>query len=235
MNAKQPGKLPSCALDQKLFQQLNLLGEDRKAANDNHCTESARLQPIWQIRHFYLVVNKMPYLPDLNTYLHESSLLIQAYPTTTRITTKYSLPRKPNAKAKSKSRPKPTESKQSAPAEASTGAPTKAARERLPPSATLTLKTFEPGSGICLKYKTDKAAEVGRLLTGLGRLAGGEVIEMPAPVSASAAAVAAVEDKMEIDEVGSGNATPKVDEGKPQGHSEVPGGGGKGNKKKGKK
>jgi hypothetical protein len=175
----------------------------------------------------------MPYLPDLNTYLHQSSLLIQAYPTTTRITTKYSLPRRPNPKSKSSAKPAPP-----APSEnATTGTTSKPHRERLPPSAKLTLKTFEPGSGICLKYKTDKAAEVGRLLTGLGRLAGGEVIEMPVPASAPAAAP--VEDKMEVDEVGSGAVTPKVEDGKVQGQGQgqpqAQGGGGKGKKKKGKK
>ena len=173
----------------------------------------------------------MPYLPDLNTYLHQSSLLIQAYPTTTRITTKYSLPRRPNPKSKSNAKPAtlaPSES-------ATTDTTSKPHRERLPPSATLTLKTFEPGSGICLKYKTDKAAEVGRLLTGLGRLASGEVIEMPVPASAPAAAP--VEDKMEVDEVGSGAATPKAEDGKVQGQGQpqAQGGGGKGKKKKGKK
>jgi Signal recognition particle 9 kDa protein (SRP9) len=175
----------------------------------------------------------MPYLPDLNTYLHQSSLLIQAYPTTTRITTKYSLPRRPNPKSKSRTKPVPP-----APSESATiDTTSKPHRERLPPSATLTLKTFEPGSGICLKYKTDKAAEVGRLLTGLGRLAGGEVIEMPLPTSAPVAAP--VEDKMEVDEVGSGAATPKVEDGKVQGQGQgqpqAQGGGGKGKKKKGKK
>jgi hypothetical protein len=175
----------------------------------------------------------MPYLPDLNTYLHQSSLLIQAYPTTTRITTKYSLPRRPNPKSKSSAKPAPP-----APSEnATTGTTSKPHRERLPPSAKLTLKTFEPGSGICLKYKTDKAAEVGRLLTGLGRLAGGEVIEMPVPASAPAAAP--VEDKMEVEEGGSGAVTPKVEDGKVQGQGQgqpqAQGGGGKGKKKKGKK
>lgn len=175
----------------------------------------------------------MPYLPDLNTYLHQSSLLTQAYPTTTRITTKYSLPRKPNPKSKSK--PKATEPAQQAPSETNTDTNARPPRERLPPSATLTLKTFEPSSGICLKYKTDKAAEVGRLLTGLGRVAGGEVIEMPAPPSIAAAAAA--EDKMEIDEVGSGTATPKVEDAKlpGQAQSSAGGAGGKGKKKKGKK
>ena len=34
--------------------------------------------------------------------------------------------------------------------------------------ALLTLKTYDPISGTCLKYKTDKAAEVGRLVASLG-------------------------------------------------------------------
>ena len=80
---------------------------------------------------------------------------------------------------------------------------------------------------------------MGRLLAGLGKLAGGEVIEMPAPVNASAAAA---EDKMEIDEVGSESATPKAGEAKIQEQAQAQGGAGggggggaKGKKKKGKK
>lgn len=38
------------------------------------------------------------------------------------------------------------------------------------PRANITLKTFEPGSGICLKYKTDKEREVGRLIASLAKL-----------------------------------------------------------------
>jgi len=34
----------------------------------------------------------------------------------------------------------------------------------------LCLKTYDPESGVCLQFKTDRAAEVGRLITGLGRL-----------------------------------------------------------------
>lgn len=30
------------------------------------------------------------------------------------------------------------------------------------------LKTYDPVSGVCLKYRTDKAAEVGRLVASLG-------------------------------------------------------------------
>ena len=40
------------------------------------------------------------------------------------------------------------------------------------PIAKLTVKTYHASSGICLKYSTDKVAEVGRLITILGRLAG---------------------------------------------------------------
>ena len=38
------------------------------------------------------------------------------------------------------------------------------------PRACLTLKTYDPESGVCLKFKTDRAADVGRLIAGLGRL-----------------------------------------------------------------
>ena len=107
----------------------------------------------------------MTYFHDLHTYLHQSSLLIQAYQQDTRVTTKYSLPQKP----------KPGKND---------GTETEAdgtARVKRDPAATLTLKTFHPGTGICLKYKTDKAAEVGRLMAGLGRLAKGEIIDLPTP------------------------------------------------------
>ena len=39
--------------------------------------------------------------------------------------------------------------------------------------AHLTLKTYDPESGTCLKYRTDKAAEVGRLVASLGKLGKG--------------------------------------------------------------
>lgn len=39
--------------------------------------------------------------------------------------------------------------------------------------AALELKTFNAEAGICLKYRTNKAAEVSRLMTGLGKLASG--------------------------------------------------------------
>ncbi|KIX08276.1 uncharacterized protein Z518_02932 [Rhinocladiella mackenziei CBS 650.93] len=172
----------------------------------------------------------MPYFSDLHTYLHQSSLLIQAY-ASTRITTKYSLPRKANTKARSKSGETPASLTTDA-----TGASSQQAKRE--PSAVLTLKTYHPESGICLKYRTDKAAEVGRLLTGLGRLAKGEVIEMSTVTATSSAQAATVEsDKMDVD---SGVAAPKVEDkvvtaplAATQGGGA--GGGGKGKRKKGKK
>ncbi|KAI1611141.1 signal recognition particle 9 kDa protein-domain-containing protein [Exophiala viscosa] len=171
----------------------------------------------------------MAYFSDLHTYLHQSSLLIQAYPSA-RITTKYSLPRKPNTKGRSKPR------EETAPSKTESGA-TQTKRE---PSAQLTLKTFEPESGICLKYRTDKAAEVGRLLAGLGRLAKGEIIEMPTAAAAANGSAAAFDgDKMDID---SGMSAPKVEDkvvtaapAATQTNPAAGGGGGKNKKKKGKK
>jgi Signal recognition particle 9 kDa protein (SRP9) len=170
----------------------------------------------------------MPYFADLNTYLHQSSLLLQAYPSTTRITTKYSLPRKPSEKSKSKPKSK-LDSETVASSE-----PNSTAAKR-DPSSILTLKTFEANSGICLKYKTDKAAEVGRLMAGLGRLANREVIDMPvvAPAVPTNASGDQPGDKMDVDG-GSGTTTLKVEE-KESKSAVSSGGGGKGKKKKGKK
>jgi hypothetical protein len=174
----------------------------------------------------------MPYFTDLHTYLHQSSLLIQAYPSA-RITTKYSLPRKPNTKARSKTK----EEAETAPSKTDSVA----AQTKRDPSAVLTLKTYEAGSGICLKYRTDKAAEVGRLLAGLGRLAKGETIEMPTATTAANGSAAAIDgDKMEID---TGMSAPKVEDKvvtAPPAATQTNaaaggGGGGKGKKKKGKK
>ena len=44
-------------------------------------------------------------------------------------------------------------------------------QERPRNKATLTLKTYDPVSGTCLKYQTTEAREVGRLIAGLGSLA----------------------------------------------------------------
>jgi len=100
---------------------------------------------------------KMPYLETAQQWLTQSTLLLQARPTTTRITTKYTIKPPPTAlltPTESKPLPKPTESSKPE-----------------PPRATLTLKTYDPASGTTLKYSTTKQAEVSRLIQILGRLA----------------------------------------------------------------
>jgi len=180
---------------------------------------------------------KMPYFPDINTYLHQSSLLIQAYPQTTRITTKYSQPRKAKGS-------KDTATETGA---TSTDAPNgTSAKPKKEPSATLTLKTYHPDSGICLKYRTDKAAEVGRLMTGLGRLAKGEIIDMGTGDGADTTTGAGVEigsgqglvgtDNMEVDggaAAGAKTAAQMTQSGQQQQQQQS--GGGAKKKKKGKK
>jgi hypothetical protein len=49
------------------------------------------------------------------------------------------------------------------------------------PKAFLCLKTYDPESGVCLQFKTDRAADVGRLINGLGRL-GRHMAALPAKV-----------------------------------------------------
>ena len=186
----------------------------------------------------------MPYLADLNTYLHNSSLLIQAYPDS-RITTKYSLPRKPNAKSKSHTPSKRSQKAASASVppngSATDGQTRQQQREKKEPGATLTLKTFHADSGICLKYRTDKAQEVGRLMAGLGRLAKAEIIEMPT-VTAPNAAGQVDGDVMDVDSgpVVAPKAEDKVVTAAPaaqqtQGQQGGSSGGGGKKKKKGKK
>ncbi|ELR07244.1 hypothetical protein VC83_01383 [Pseudogymnoascus destructans] len=94
----------------------------------------------------------MPYLPTAQEWLTQSALLLQARPTTSRITTKYTV--KPSTRRTT----------------AETAAPA--------PVAFLTLKTYDPASGTTLKYRTDKAAEVGRLVLSLSRL-GREMAGLP--------------------------------------------------------
>lgn len=90
----------------------------------------------------------MPYYDTADEWLRQSQLLVAARPTTTKVTTRYSIkPVAPLRKAKE-------------------GAST----EPKPPRGSLVLKTFDPKTGTTLKYKTTKAAEVSRLIMNLGKL-----------------------------------------------------------------
>lgn len=162
----------------------------------------------------------MPYLPNINSYLHQSSLLLEAYPTTTRITTKYSLPRAQKLKSAVADSKTPPDGSTDVAENRNHG------RERQPPSATLTFKTYETTAGICLKYETNKSAEVGRLMTGLGRLAKGGILEEPSvPVVGVEAKESKGDHMMNIDA-----PAPKVEK-----VTDTSGGGGKAKKKKAKK
>ncbi|KAF2809039.1 uncharacterized protein BDZ99DRAFT_444994 [Mytilinidion resinicola] len=113
----------------------------------------------------------MPRFSTSAEWLSQSSLLLKARPTSTRISSKYSV-LSPKASKVSKSRKKAATLTASEPAAApasddvsATPTPTRAN------IATFTLKTYDPASGTCLKYQTNKAAEVGRLVGSLGKLA----------------------------------------------------------------
>ena len=190
----------------------------------------------------------MPYYAKSEDWLHQSSLLLEARPSTvrppshltlppqhnpqtnrtqqTRITTRYHLkPARRTPKQK-----KPSDDQQPAPP---TKALAKDEEDSKPPRGHLVLKTFDPASGVTLKYKTSKAAEVGRLVQMLGQLG-----RRMAGVAVSSVETAAAADEVMADvgagagEEGSGVATPVV----VQKQEVVPQAGvGKGKKKKGKR
>ncbi|RKF55157.1 putative wd repeat protein [Erysiphe neolycopersici] len=123
----------------------------------------------------------MPYFTTAQEWLSQSALLIEARPTTTRITTKYTIPN-PSSKSRTKRKEKHKSIKEDGNTSVSeikkTAEMTDASALPLPPPpppppATLTLKTYDPASGVTLKYKTCKAAEVGRLVQIMGRLGKG--------------------------------------------------------------
>nr|POE85096.1 uncharacterized protein c17h9.07 [Quercus suber] len=104
----------------------------------------------------------MVYLSTSDEWHQQSALLLQARPSTTRITTKYKIPNLASPKYQADRKRK---------REVDGGANGKedASAPRVP-KAVLVLKTYDHESGACLKFKTDRAAEVGRLIGSLGRL-----------------------------------------------------------------
>lgn len=135
----------------------------------------------------------MPYLATSQEWLEQSALLLQARPTTAKIVTRYTVE---NANKKLKqsrtsrspqpttatrfqggSKNQPDAAKPSPGGSATTPQPASSqSNVQQPPAvprAVIVLRTYDPVSGVCLKYSTNKAAEVGRLLSSLGRLARG--------------------------------------------------------------
>ncbi|KAJ4356843.1 uncharacterized protein N0V89_004880 [Didymosphaeria variabile] len=166
----------------------------------------------------------MPYLETSSEWYEQSSLLLKARPTTTHITSKYTV-LKPNAR-KIKKHQKYLEKRAARPADPSRPASdAPAADSALEPKATFVLKTYDPASGTCLQYQTTKAAEVGRLIGSLGRLGRHQ------------AALPETMEDLSAPTDGAGISTPKVEEDVKMGGVPVEpkaGAGGK-KKKKGKK
>ncbi|KAK7938015.1 uncharacterized protein PG986_014883 [Apiospora aurea] len=188
----------------------------------------------------------MPHYAKSEEWLRESQLLLEARPTTvssprpfasichlslfpspfpdpvqTRITTKYAI------KVPKVRKPKTTD------ADADNDTPVPTAK---PARGSLTFKTYDPISGVTLKYRTSKAAEVSRLIMCLGKLSRPmaglpelkDEIMTDAPAGEGEGGTPAAE-KSEAAATTSA-APPAAQQQTPAG-----GGGGKGKKKKGKK
>ncbi|CBX96752.1 hypothetical protein IAQ61_005385 [Plenodomus lingam] len=138
----------------------------------------------------------MPYFQTSVEWYEQSSLLLKARPSSTRITSKYSV-RKPSA-SKIKKRKSYAEKHPAKPAD-TTRASSPSPQSQNPEEVTVTfkLKTYDPVSGACLQYETNKGAEVGRLIGNLGRLGRhmaalpevAEDLSAPAPERASTPAL----------------------------------------------
>ncbi|OAA46588.1 Signal recognition particle, SRP9 subunit [Beauveria brongniartii RCEF 3172] len=153
----------------------------------------------------------MSYFKTGQDWLDQSTLLIQASPTTTKITTRYSI------KAVKHRKPSTTDVA-SAPATA-----------EKPPRAELVLKTFDPRSGVTLKYRTTKAAEVSRLMgAAMGQLGRSMAAlpEAPPEESMPDAAAAAAEEEQQK------QPQQQTQQTQPQSTPAAAGGGGGGKKKK---
>lgn len=176
----------------------------------------------------------MPYYATSQEWLRQSQLLLEAQSTTTRITTKYKITSARRRIPKNK----PVDDKTKALIEAAA---------KKPPRGKIILKTYDPVSGVVLKYKTTKAAEVSRLILCLGKLsrpmAGlpelkDEVMaDAPADEAAATAASGSRAGTPGV-EKSEANAAPGGKKQQQPSGSGVGGGGGgsgKGKKKKGKK
>ncbi|CAJ2506414.1 Uu.00g005440.m01.CDS01 [Anthostomella pinea] len=182
----------------------------------------------------------MPYYDTSQEWLRQSALLLEARPSTTRITTKYHITAS-SARRRARDLKRLKAQQESEPTTTTTSTTTK------PPRGFLTLKTFDPHSGTTLKYKTTKAAEVSRLILSLGQLGrrmaalpepeGRDAVMADAPVATEGGGEAAV--VVEEKEKKSEPATTAGKGGQGQGQGQQSGGGGggvgKGKKKKGKK
>ncbi|KAG6016744.1 hypothetical protein E4U43_003178 [Claviceps pusilla] len=174
----------------------------------------------------------MPLFKSSQEWLEQSTLLIEARPKTTRITTRYSIKVVPARIRPATGTTTTTAENTTTTTEKTSDADTAGTTVSKPPRGSLVLTTYDPVTGVNLKYRTTKAAEVTRLvqvaLARLGRCMAGLPAECPdepmpdaPPVSSSA---------VELDgKRGSGAGTPVQ-----QGGQAPPSAGGR-KKKKGRK
>ncbi|KAI0539884.1 signal recognition particle 9 kDa protein-domain-containing protein [Xylaria digitata] len=171
----------------------------------------------------------MPYYETSQEWLRQSVLLLEARPSTSRITTTYHLTDKTGSSKKRQKR-RQQQLQQEQPQTTTTTASSAA------PRASLTIKTYDPHSGTCLKYRTTKAAEVSRLILSLGQL-GRKMAALPADTDAVMTDAAAAEEVVtpgaEKVEGGAKGQTQTPTQTQAQG--QTGGGGGKGKKKRSKK
>ncbi|GAB0135580.1 hypothetical protein EsDP_00003913 [Epichloe bromicola] len=160
----------------------------------------------------------MPCFKSSQEWLEQSTLLLEARPSTTRITTRYSI--------------KPVPSRKTSRDATGDAGTTETAGTSKPPRGSLVITTYDPVSGVNLKYRTTKAAEVTRLMQSvlgrLGRCMAGLPAETPEEVMPDAPVPVSTVEGANGDKQGSGVATPVQ-----QGQQAQPGGGKK--KKKGRK
>ncbi|KAF2252017.1 hypothetical protein BU26DRAFT_538853 [Trematosphaeria pertusa] len=172
----------------------------------------------------------MPYFKTSTEWYEQSSLLLKARPTTTRITSKYTVLKPTPSKIKKRQKYLDKQAAKLADPSRTSSPPPSSAQNPEEPTTTFALKTYDPESGTCLQYETTKAAEVGRLIGSLGRLgrhmaALPEVLEdLSAPAEGTGLATPRIEDDIKVGGMGEGKA----------GGTGGGGGGGK-KKKKGKK
>ncbi|KAI3337497.1 hypothetical protein HD806DRAFT_476845 [Xylariaceae sp. AK1471] len=184
----------------------------------------------------------MPYYETSQEWLRQSALLLEARPTTTRITTTYHLTDKTGTSKKRQKR-RQQERQQQQQQSSTTATPSNSTTSTpSAPRASLTIKTFDAHSGACLKYRTTKAAEVSRLILSLGQL-GRRMAALPTETDTVMADAEEVGTPgvVEKAEGGIGNAGASASA---KGQGQTPqtqtqgqqgGGGGKGKKKRGKK
>ncbi|KAH7377872.1 signal recognition particle 9 kDa protein-domain-containing protein [Pyrenochaeta sp. MPI-SDFR-AT-0127] len=141
----------------------------------------------------------MPYFKTSVEWYEQSSLLLKARPTTTRITSKYTVLKPTSSKIKKRQK---YAAKQASKPVDSTRASSPSPQSQNPEEVTVTftLKTYDPESGTCLQYETTKGPEVGRLIGNLGRL-GRHMAALPETVEDLSAPAP------------EGVATPRLDEG----------------------